>query len=136
MTDTDIPVTEDELHAYVDGELPADRRAAVDAWIAAHPKETQALTDAMVATLTWIHSHSAEDIMAKMPANLVGADKDAYLAALKNTIPMYSTTGLMDPKGAQAVLDVFSVGSPDVVNAKIDISKTYTNDFVQKAGSK
>ena len=36
MIDRHAPVTEDELHAYVDGELPADRRAAVEAWIAAH----------------------------------------------------------------------------------------------------
>ena len=26
MTDPGIPVTEDELHAYVDNELPAERR--------------------------------------------------------------------------------------------------------------
>ena len=32
-------MTEDELHAYVDGELPADRRAAVEAWLAAHPED-------------------------------------------------------------------------------------------------
>ena len=43
---------------------------------------------------------------------------------------MYSTTGRMDPKGAQAVLDVFSQSSPEVKNAKIDLSKTYTNKFV------
>jgi NitT/TauT family transport system substrate-binding protein len=102
-------------------------------WMAAHPDETQALANAMVATLDWIHSHSAEEIMAKMPENLVGPDKDAYLAALKNTLPMFSTTGLMDPKGAEAVLAVFSVGSPDVAAAHIDLSKTYTNDYVNKA---
>ena len=28
MTDRDLQVTEDELHAYVDGELPDGRRAA------------------------------------------------------------------------------------------------------------
>lgn len=36
MTDRDSPVTEEELHAYVDGELPADRNEAVAAWLAAH----------------------------------------------------------------------------------------------------
>jgi anti-sigma factor RsiW len=39
MIDRDSPVTEDELHAYIDGELPADREAAVAAWLAAHPGE-------------------------------------------------------------------------------------------------
>ena len=73
--------------------------------------------------------------MAKMPEDLVGADKALYLAALKNTIPMYSTTGRMDPKGAQAVLAVFSQSSPEVKNAKIDLSKTYTNKFVEAAGT-
>ena len=29
MIDNNSPVTEDELHAFVDGELPADRREAV-----------------------------------------------------------------------------------------------------------
>jgi anti-sigma factor RsiW len=37
MTDRDSPVTEDELNAYVDGEIAADRRAAVEAWLATHP---------------------------------------------------------------------------------------------------
>ena len=39
MIDRNSPVTEDELHAYVDGELPADRKEAVAAWLAAHPEQ-------------------------------------------------------------------------------------------------
>ena len=39
MTEPNIPVTEDELHAYVDNELPAERRGDVEAWLAAHPDE-------------------------------------------------------------------------------------------------
>ena len=105
-------------------------------WIVKHPTETQALTNAIVATLKWIHSHTPEEIMAKVPENLIGPDKGLYLAALKNTIPMYSTTGRMDPKGAQAVLDVFSQSSPEVKNAKIDLSKTFTNKYVDQANQK
>ena len=40
MSDRDAPVTEDELHAYVDGELPANRRSAVEAWLASHPDDS------------------------------------------------------------------------------------------------
>lgn len=39
MIHRDSPVTEDELHVYVDGELPADRLAAVEAWLATHPDD-------------------------------------------------------------------------------------------------
>jgi anti-sigma factor RsiW len=39
MIDRDSPVTEDELHAYVDGEIAADRRGAVEAWLASHPED-------------------------------------------------------------------------------------------------
>jgi anti-sigma factor RsiW len=41
MTDPGIPVTEDELHAYVDNELPAERRADVEAWLATHPDDAE-----------------------------------------------------------------------------------------------
>ena len=39
MIDHDPPLTEEELHAFVDGQLPADRRKAVAAWLAAHPDQ-------------------------------------------------------------------------------------------------
>jgi NitT/TauT family transport system substrate-binding protein len=115
------------------GEYPGGALYTRADWIVKHPKETQALTNAIVSTLKWIHSHTPEEIMAKMPEELVGADKALYLAALKNTLPMYSTTGKMDPKGAQAVLAVFSQSSPEVAKANIDLSKTYTNKFVDQA---
>src|SRR5207249_11297275 len=102
------------------------------AWIAGHEGEVQALTNAVLATLKWIHSHTPEEIISQMPAELVGPDRELYLAALKNTIPMYSETGRMDPKGAQAVLDVFSEGSPEVAKANIDVTKTYTNKYVEQ----
>jgi NitT/TauT family transport system substrate-binding protein len=118
------------------GEYPGGALYTRADWIASHPKEIQALTNAMVATLKWIHSHSPEEIMAKMPADMVGSDKALYLAALKNTIPMYSETGRMDPKGAAAVLAVFSQSSPEVAKANIDLSKTYTNKFVDEANQR
>src|SRR3981081_808481 len=41
MTDPKIPVTEDELHSYVDNELPAGRRGDVEACFAAHPDDAE-----------------------------------------------------------------------------------------------
>lgn len=125
--------TQHDTLAVFGGEYPGGALYSTAAWVASHEKEVQGLTNAIVNTLKWIHSHSPEEIMAKMPPEIVGRDKDLYLAALKNTIPMYSETGSMDPKGADAVLAVFSEGSPDVAKAKIDVSKTYTNKYVEQA---
>jgi NitT/TauT family transport system substrate-binding protein len=125
--------TQKDTLAIFGGDYPGGSLYATAAWVASHEKETQALTNAIVSTLAWIHSHTPEEIMAKMPEEMVGKDKEQYLTALKNTIPMYSETGKMDPKGADAVLAMFSVGSPDVAKANIDVSKTYTNKFVEQA---
>src|ERR1700733_3280121 len=39
MIDRDQIVGEDELNPYVDGELPAERLGAVEAWLASHPDD-------------------------------------------------------------------------------------------------
>ena len=41
MSNPKIPVTEDELHAYVDNELPGERRVDVEAWLASHPDDAE-----------------------------------------------------------------------------------------------
>jgi NitT/TauT family transport system substrate-binding protein len=128
---SDTRTQKDTLDVF-GGEYPGGALYTTTAWIKGHDKEVQALTTAMMNTLKWIHTHSPEEIMAKMPENMVGKDKELYLAALKNTIPMYSETGLMDPKGAAAVLAVFSESSPEVAKANIDVSKTYTNRYVEQ----
>ena len=124
--------TQKDTLAMFGGEYPGGSLYSTAAWIKSHEKEVQALTTAIVNTLNWIHSHTPEEIMAKMPDEIVGKNKELYLAALKNTIPMYSLTGKMDPKGADAVLAVFSEGSPEVAKANIDVSKTWTNKYVDQ----
>jgi NitT/TauT family transport system substrate-binding protein len=128
---SDTRTQKDTLSVF-GGEYPGGALYSTAAWVNSHEKEVQALTTAIVNTLNWIHSHSPEEIMAKMPDEIVGKDKAQYLAALKNTIPMYSLTGKMDPKGAEAVLAVFSEGSPEVAKANIDVSKTWTNKYVDQ----
>jgi NitT/TauT family transport system substrate-binding protein len=128
---SDTRTQKDTLSVF-GGEYPGGSLYSTAAWINSHEKEVQALTTAIVNTLNWIHSHTPEEIMAKMPDEIVGKNKELYLAALKNTIPMYSLTGKMDPKGADAVLAVFSEGSPEVAKANIDVSKTWTNKYVDQ----
>src|SRR5437773_10970273 len=129
---SDTRTQKDTLDVF-GGEYPGGALYTRADWIARNEATVQKLTNAILGTLKWIHAHSPEEIMAKMPEDLVGPDKALYVAALKNTIPMYSQTGLMDPKGAQAVLAVFSQSVPEIAKANIDLSKTYTNRFVEAA---
>src|ERR1700680_2574488 len=128
---SDTRTQKDTLEVF-GGEYPGGALYSTAAWVASHDRQVQALTQAILNTLTWIHAHSPEEIMAKMPEEMVGKNKEQYLAALKNTIPMFSETGKMDPKGADAVLAVFSEGSPEVAKANIDVTKTWTNKFVDQ----
>ncbi len=125
--------SEKDTLAVFGGAYPAGALYTQTAWVEKHAKESQALATAIVMTLQWIRAHSPEEIMAKMPEQLVGSDKALYLAALKNSLSQFSLDGLMDPKGAQAVLEVFSQSDPEVAHAKIDITKTYDNRFAEAA---
>src|SRR6516164_9227413 len=64
MTDRKIPVTEDEFHAYVDNELPAERRSDVEAWLSTHPEDAERVQSwrAMAETL-----HARYDSVANEP---------------------------------------------------------------------
>ncbi len=128
----DTRTQQDTLDVF-GGEYPGGALYARTDWLAKNEATVQALTNAMVATLDWMESHTPEEIMAQLPDEIVGPDKALYLAALKHSMPMFSTTGLMDPKGAEAVLAVFSQSVPEVAAAHIDLSKTYTNRFVEAA---
>jgi anti-sigma factor RsiW len=69
MIDRITPVTEDELHAYVDGELPADRRNAVSAWLETHP-ENAAMVAAWRSQAEEIHARYGSVVNEPIPASL------------------------------------------------------------------
>ncbi len=93
--------TQKDTLAVFGGEYPGGALYTKAEWIASHEKEVQGMTNAIVATLKWIHSHTPEEICRQDAAGIWSArTRRLYLAALKNTLPMYSETGRMDPKGA------------------------------------
>ena len=44
MMNTGSPIGEDDLQAYIDGKLPPDRQALVDAYLAGHPEVSARVT--------------------------------------------------------------------------------------------
>ena len=99
-------------------------------WIATHRDTASRLVRAMTRTLQWIQAHSPEEIAAKMPASFRGEDPTLYVDALRNALPMYSPDGVMPREGAEAVRAVLAQSMDKVRGTSIDVSKTYTNEFV------
>jgi len=99
-------------------------------WIGEHRDDTARLARAIGRTLAWMHAHSAEEIAAKTPKSLRGEDDALYVQALKNSMPMFSVDGRMTAEGSQAVRTLLDESMPKVRAATIDLTKTYTNEFV------
>jgi NitT/TauT family transport system substrate-binding protein len=76
-------------------------------------------------------SHSEEEIARRTPPALRGEDLTLYVDALRSSRRIFSTDGLMSSDGAEAVRTVLSRSMPKVAAAAIDLSQTFTNEFVQ-----
>ncbi|WP_330460270.1 ABC transporter substrate-binding protein [Streptomyces sp. NBC_00820] len=102
-------------------------------WVNGHKETVQKLVNAFVKTLTWMSTHSASEIAAQMPADYSQGDKTLYADAIKSTLPMFTKDGVMPANGPETVERVLKAFNPAVKNAKVDLAKTYTTEFAEKA---
>src|SRR5450830_103551 len=112
------------------GLYPASSLYVQRNWLNGHKDDAAKLARAFVKTLKFIKTHSATEIADKMPKDYYGNNKALYVQALENSLPMYSADGKMPVGGPETVLSVLSGFNPNVKGKHIDLSKTYTNEFV------
>jgi NitT/TauT family transport system substrate-binding protein len=103
------------------------------AWVAGHREQAQKLANAFVKTLKFIASHSADEIAAKMPADFYAGDKAGYIAALAAGKTMFTPDGRMPASGPPTVLKVLQAFDREVQGKTIELSKTFTTEFVAAA---
>ncbi|MFH8629514.1 ABC transporter substrate-binding protein [Streptomyces lydicus] len=101
-------------------------------WVNSHKDTVRKLAKAFVKTLTWMSTHSAEQIAAKMPADYAQGGKQLYAQAIKDTLPMFTKDGVMPADGPATVERVLKAFNPNLKNATVDLKKTYTTEFVKK----
>ncbi|MDK4743635.1 ABC transporter substrate-binding protein [Rhizobium sp. CNPSo 3464] len=119
--------------AVLGGTYPAASLYMDMAWVDAHKEEVQKLANAFVKTLRFINTHSAAEIADKMPKDFYVGDKEGYVKALENGKAMFTADGVMPEDGPKTVLAVLSEFSKNIQGKTIDLSKTYTTEFVKKA---
>jgi anti-sigma factor RsiW len=123
MTDPRIPVTEDELHAYVDNELPAERRGDVEAWLARHPDDAGRVQSwrAMAETLHARYDSVADEAVPKRLEieRLVRQPRKLVYGAIAATLTAFIAGGGVGwvAHGAAAAPSVFQTLTVDAMGA-------------------
>lgn len=121
--------TEAGTHGVYGGPMPAAALSAPIAFIEKNPHTVQALTNAMLHALHFLQTASDEEILATLPRDMVlGGDRATYLKMIHAVRQSYSPDGLMSQEAAQTTLNTLSLDRPAL--RKVDLSKTYTNRFV------
>ncbi|HEY8099127.1 MAG TPA: ABC transporter substrate-binding protein [Burkholderiaceae bacterium] len=115
------------------GLYPAASLYMPTAWVNSHKPTVQKLANALVKTLKYIHTHSAEEIASHMPADYYAGDKAAYVSALAASKAMFTPDGKMPPSGPPTVLKVLSAFDKNVQGKSVDLSRTFTTEFVSAA---
>ena len=103
------------------------------AFIEKNPRTVQAVVTAFVRALKWMASHQADDIAKAMPEEYALGNREIYVRALAASRAMYSPDGRFVPGAVETAYQVLKVFDPSVAGVTVDLSRTYTGAFVEKA---
>ncbi|PXY21696.1 ABC transporter substrate-binding protein [Prauserella sp. PE36] len=104
-------------------------------WLENNGDNARKLAKAIVRTLEWIDQHSAEEIAAEMPEEYAQGNREVYVEAIGKVKEAYSKDGTIQPDGAEAVRSVLAQFIPEIERANVDVSGTYSNDYLpEKSG--
>jgi sulfonate transport system substrate-binding protein len=115
------------------GNYLANGLFAKAAWVKANPNTVQALTNAMVRTRQWMQKASIDEIIAAMPKDYYEGNPQTYRASVEKNLPSFLWNGIGTLEAAGNVLNSISIFEPELKNAKIDLSRTFTNEFTERA---
>lgn len=101
-------------------------------WLTANADTARKLAKAIVRTLQWIDQHSAAEIADRMPLEYTLGNREVYIAAIERMKESFSKDGVIHSEGAQTAYTVLSRFNTGVAEAKIDLGRTYTNDYLPR----
>ncbi|MBY8861281.1 ABC transporter substrate-binding protein [Nocardia sp. CA2R105] len=124
----------DGAQKWLGGVYPAAGVLAQASWVNSHKDLVQKVVDALVATMHYIHTHSAADIAAHMPPKFVSNSlitKDDYIKALDQDKGQFLPDGMMPAGAPQTALTIDQQAGK--IKQQIDLAKTYTDQYVIEA---
>ena len=115
------------------GPMPAASLYAPEEFISRNPKTVQALTNAMVRALKWLQTAGPSDIINTVPDAYLLGDRALYLASFNAVRDAISPDGLISEASVKVSLAALASFNEKIRPEQIDLTRTYTNDFVRKA---
>lgn len=123
-------------HEVFGGPMPAGCLYAPAEFLQKHPNTCQALTNAMVHGLKWLQTAGPSDIIKTVPEAYLLGDRALYLASFNKVREAIALDGLIPEEGARTALKALASFEPGIKADKIDLGKTYTNEFARRAKEK
>lgn len=118
------------------GLMPAACFYAHAEFVKNNPNTCQALTNAVVRGLKWLQTAGPSDIIKTVPETYLLGDRALYLASFNKIREAIALDGLIAEEGAKTALRALASFDPAVKAAKIELGRTYTNDFALRAKDK
>jgi NitT/TauT family transport system substrate-binding protein len=105
-------------------------------FVRSNPNTCQALANAIVHGLKWLQTAGPSDIIKTVPESYLLGDRALYLASFNKVREAIALDGVMPEDGSKTALKALASFEPSVKPEKIDLAKTYTNDFARRAKEK
>lgn len=115
------------------GPMPAGCLYAPMEFVRKHPATCQALAHAIVHALKWLQTAGPGDIIKAVPETYLLGDRALYLASFNKVREALSVDGVLPEDGARTALKALASFDATLKADKIDLSKTFTNEFARKA---
>jgi len=118
------------------GPMPAACLYAPSEFVLKNPNTCQALANAIVHGLKWLQTAGPSDIIKAVPEAYLLGDRGLYLASFNKVREAIATDGLLPEEGARTAVRALASFDPAIKPERIDLSKTYTNEFARRAKDK
>jgi NitT/TauT family transport system substrate-binding protein len=118
------------------GPMPAACFYTHGEFVKNNPNTCQALANAIVHGLKWLQTAGPSDIIKTVPENYLLGDRALYLASFSKVREAIAVDGMLPDEGAKTALRALASFEPSVKPEKIDLARTYTNEFARRAKDK
>jgi NitT/TauT family transport system substrate-binding protein len=115
------------------GPMPAACLYAPMEFLQKNPNTVQALTNAIVHGLKWLQTAGPSDIIKTVPESYLLGDRALYLASFNKVRESIALDGLFPEDGGRTALRALRSFDATLKADKIDLSKTFTNQFALRA---